>query len=439
MTIVDDRLSKAFALYAPNNSQKEVIFHRKGSIFCICTYKNLLFRGVTRNKQRQHIGTYVVFPGTINPRWIFPDDIKFILNSGNLVKLTKLSSRLVWLLFRAYATTGLPLSTIFPNIKLYAHVDSRKDNINLATFIENILGTTNLDFILYTGVQGIFQKYTAQVMNHVGETLCYAKLSCATLGKYNLRKEAKNLKYLESYSFKYFQHPTLLANTTYSDYKLILQSKPSTEFKKPLLDLTDIHFKALAELFSVTVRHDKSLEMLLSNARNSLRIKSLDKLLTNTAKIITTAIESFLLTNVNYSIPTGFSHGDFSPWNVLTNNSQLYLYDWELGDFRTPYWDILNYVTHKELLINTKGPADILFKINSLFDKIILYTSIIKDHCTMSYNNYVKLFLIDISIYYHNYYYYLVKSNLQIKSLAIHLLLSFTKMLAEYIPEPQHI
>lgn len=425
MANISERLVNAFSLYAPVKDHCMIQLSRKGSIFNFISGFNCLYGNEKANGTSCR--TYVIFPSISNPRWIFPEDKKYLLNAGNIVKPITNRSRLAWELSKMLASTGLNLSSFFAYLKLFPQTDGL--NPNLVMFIEKELGKEQLDFILYTGVPGAFQKYTAQIMDNSGEILCFAKLSCMELGKDRLQKEAANLKMLQSFDFTYLQHPVLLSDTTYFDYKFILQTKPPLDFRKPPLNLSEIHLEALTELFLLTLKENSSLEMLTTKASEALTTDISDPLLSRTSKIIFEALQHIESFGKNKSVVTCFTHGDFSPWNVMANNSQLYLYDWELGDYRTPYWDILNYISHKEMLIDRRRPDVILANILSLPERIKSYSKNITTRTELTFNIYAMLFLVDISLYYYNYVQNKLKMNIVANDGTEKYLNNFTAML----------
>lgn len=423
----DERLTNALPLYSFDTTKIDVAIPFLAVLFSsisITKYRNYLY-----NKKKA--ARYIIFPSLKNPRWIFPDDKTYICNAGNLVKPTTFLAKVAWRLFKILISLGFPASFAFPILWL-SHYDAESTLLshNLILHLEAHLNHKPLDFILYTGVAGPFQKFTAQVMDSSGQIICFAKMSCTPFGKWKIRSEAKNLRLLSNYRFKYLQHPLILADSTYDGYKVLIQSSPDASFTNPGLDLRDIHLNALAELFTVTAKFDLTFGALVSAAREALVIENKHSILLRSAEIILNAADQLVSVFPDNPIVIGFSHGDFSPWNILCDSNQLYLYDWELGKYRTPYWDILNYVSHRELLVSKNTPSRILINLHSLFNKIELYTLSIPLVGKYQFDTYLNIFLLDISIYYHNYVATKLRLNIDIADKAEHYLYSFTKMLS---------
>jgi hypothetical protein len=57
------------------------------------------------------------------------------------------------------------------------------------------------------------------------------------------------------------------------------------------------------------------------------------------------AVHELLDGSVDAPLPTGLVHGDFAPWNVLTNGSRVGIVDWEAADFEgLPFWDLWHFI-----------------------------------------------------------------------------------------------
>jgi hypothetical protein len=55
-------------------------------------------------------------------------------------------------------------------------------------------------------------------------------------------------------------------------------------------------------------------------------------------------VHELLEGSANVTLPTGLVHGDFAPWNVMTNGSRVGIVDWEAADFEgLPFWDVWHF------------------------------------------------------------------------------------------------
>ncbi len=65
---------------------------------------------------------------------------------------------------------------------------------------------------------------------------------------------------------------------------------------------------------------------------------------------------------------TSFSHGDFTPWNIMARGRKIGMIDWELADPQKPaLFDLFHFIYQSNCLIGNKGFAAIRKEINSLF------------------------------------------------------------------------
>ncbi len=69
-------------------------------------------------------------------------------------------------------------------------------------------------------------------------------------------------------------------------------------------------------------------------------------------------------------IPLTTAHGDFTPWNVMYNQDQLILVDWELSRDQMPYlFDFFHFIYQSGILIGNKGYAAIRKEIDVVFNQ----------------------------------------------------------------------
>ena len=51
---------------------------------------------------------------------------------------------------------------------------------------------------------------------------------------------------------------------------------------------------------------------------------------------------------------TCFSHGDFCPWNMMSNNGEILLFDWEMAGTYTIGYDLFTYIFQTRFLLNAE-------------------------------------------------------------------------------------
>ena len=66
------------------------------------------------------------------------------------------------------------------------------------------------------------------------------------------------------------------------------------------------------------------------------------------------------------TIAVGFSHGDFTPWNMYVKNEKLAIYDWELATSLMPIgYDAFHYIIQQGVLVDKKPWKSIIKEIKS--------------------------------------------------------------------------
>jgi len=62
----------------------------------------------------------------------------------------------------------------------------------------------------------------------------------------------------------------------------------------------------------------------------------------------------------NARLLSSFSHGDFCPWNILVNNQQLRLIDWEMAEERPLGYDLFTYIFQTAFLLSKRPVREII-------------------------------------------------------------------------------
>jgi thiamine kinase-like enzyme len=110
----------------------------------------------------------------------------------------------------------------------------------------------------------------------------------------------------------------------------------------------------------------KVLDFYSDDCQVLLKTSVLDGKRLNNKPIDKSTIDQLILLSeqkVNYSkttssnLRTCFSHGDFCPWNMMTNNGVVLLFDWEMAGFYTLGYDLFTYIFQTRFLLNPKTPV----------------------------------------------------------------------------------
>lgn len=95
--------------------------------------------------------------------------------------------------------------------------------------------------------------------------------------------------------------------------------------------------------------------------------------------------------NVSEGLEMAFSHGDFTPWNILQNRNEYKIIDWEKAQYRTLGFDIFFFLYQIHKFFNHDKLIDNVFKDNECYITRYFNTLGIDD-----WNPYMKAFLSQI-------------------------------------------
>ncbi len=62
--------------------------------------------------------------------------------------------------------------------------------------------------------------------------------------------------------------------------------------------------------------------------------------------------------SISSNLLTTFSHGDFCPWNMMSNKSEILLFDWEMAGTYTLGYDLFTYIFQTHFLLNPEISID---------------------------------------------------------------------------------
>ncbi len=355
--------------------------------------------------------SYIVIPNFTNPRWIFPANKKIIQCSGNIVKVSHPKSKAGWLLFKLLNTVGLP-QLIFSNQIIVSIEEQSSKNI-IDTYLCKVFKRDDLEFILYTGAYGFYQKFTIQIMDKQGGIIAYGKIGHTDQSIKRITKEAKVLSVLNKTDFKFFSVPGILTIEKISHHmedKILLLTPHGSSFKSWNNKLTSLHIKALIELFlakTIANVEGKNIFQILLRSYKKIDYRNLSDELNSLCAETICLLEKCknLISKDKYVL--GMSHGDFSPWNIYLANDKIFVFDWELFRIRVPLWDIYNYIIHSEALINHKKHHEILQIIfnqgGRYYDLIEEYVERLNRHICIDKKSLLIIFLFDLLLFYLKY------------------------------------
>ncbi len=398
---------KTITPFLENNDSDVVLF--------LVETRSLLswIKSVLRKNGFEYYKSYSVFPNFYNPRWIIPKDKRILKKSGGIINPTKLFSIVVWKIMRLLSFCYCS-QIIFPSQVIIAKRKGKslKTKGILTDILAKQFKRYDLDFILYTGVCGVYQKFTAQIVDNNGEVVGYGKIASSDQAKARIYHESETLKMLNNCNFQKISVPQCLfiePIIPISDVLLLQNVVTGLDIQR-IKKITEDHTVTLAELFMHNqIIHSKSEEYLLNVSNILFKIKKspfideFQSLFSIMEKIVKRCYHD--LRGVSFHL--GLSHGDFSPWNIFKYGKGLYIFDWELSDNRLPLWDLYNFIFHSEILIYSRGADDILnrvFSENSEYGKYVdLYRNLLPDSVFTDKQMCFAIFLCEVVIFYLKY------------------------------------
>ena len=346
----------------------------------------------TETKKDFRLFHYVNNPdGTL--RWIIPSDAQsatFItLYNSQSVKAT---------LYKFIARTAFSLGC-----KKYLMSGSFLMKPDLITNVKTKYGIKeNEQFTLFTGTRGENRKIILEI-NDGDHTTHFIKISFSDKAKKNLQNEIDMLTTLNKYDYTSLSMPHVEEGRVKGTARLS-NIKPGIVI--PAQRITEIHLKALAELYNV--HHEE--KIILETAawqtiENNLQwmynehplINNMDEF--KTRRIIHLLGKLSTSLPVDMEIPVSVSHGDFTPWNMYMDSKRLYVYDWELAKNGIPMlFDLFHFVFQSQVLLLRKDFSEIKESIKQVMQSPTAQS--ISHKYSINTNMHYKLYLLfNISYY----------------------------------------
>jgi thiamine kinase-like enzyme len=311
---------------------------------------------------------------------------RWILNESNL--------KLALELYQPTALKGILFKILFPylhNVDFICRILKVKkkkifiDN-NVSQFLNSIF-TQPYDVSYFGGTPSVHQKAVLQISQN-GIIRGYCKVSSSRNVKILFEKEFENIKYLENK--RVLNIPKVLKLDGIGDdlYFLCLssvrtkQAKNSSKFRSEhLIFLKDLHQKTIQ---SISFKCTDYYHMLGELKKNLQRLDAEDQ------KVIRSFINDVENEYGDSDVNFSFYHGDFTPWNMVINYGQLYVFDFEYSK-RTypPHLDIFHFFMQTEIFVNHNSAQIIISHFNALMRHIEKKLGIDAKFC-------FKLYLLEI-------------------------------------------
>jgi len=201
--------------------------------------------------------------------------------------------------------------------------------LGLKALVTNVTGERNPAFAMLLGTPGKYRKLTIQVMRGGGETLGYIKLGLTKPAGDRVRYEVRTLEELSALR-PYV--PRVLYAGEWQDSYLLFQSP--LEGRPGPAELSRMHVEFLEKLGGLRRVDKPGLRVLEEvGARWKEVTWRCDWRWQRLGAATLTAARRDL---ENVSVPCGYGHGDFVPWNTRVVDGRLSVFDWESCECEAP-------------------------------------------------------------------------------------------------------
>ncbi|MFK8104688.1 MAG: hypothetical protein AB8G15_19345 [Saprospiraceae bacterium] len=230
------------------------------------------------------------------------------------------------------------------------------------------------DYAIFTGTVGENRK--AIIALHQEQNCThFLKIPLTKAARALTQNEAKQLAYLTRLKLQTIQVPSSqkIADT-------LLVSNVKTQGARNQLAWTNVHSKALAELYHLTVKREilRNLETWKELEASVRGLQAIEKIENNLPPQKLRYLTR-LCHNQLQSIPpterlsVGMAHGDFTPWNMYQSAEKLLVYDWEMSQMEMPlFFDVFHYIFQKGILIERKTQIAIEEEIEAIMEGGVL-------------------------------------------------------------------
>ncbi len=219
---------------------------------------------------------------------------------------------------------------------------------NTDNYSGSVINFSLTNWAIFTGTVGLNNKtlmYEETDKGNYFYKVAYSSKALSLIGN-----EESALRAINSLGFKSFicPQPEMKSINTLQLEDLSQNGKRSSTF-------TEKHGLALSELYAKTsqllkVSHlpiiDETYQKL-----GELELLQDERLPKGLIRKLRTLINSL----DNEMVIAGFSHGDFTPWNIYLNNEKLSIYDWELANPLIPIgFDAFHFITQQGILVDRR-------------------------------------------------------------------------------------
>lgn len=321
----------------------------------VLEFNNIGFNfSVNTPKDRSEISIYNLGYTQNDVRFIVPSSVSF-KSAYTMTPKGVIQGEIRKFLYKFTTLTSSVLRT--PFLKYHEHIPVQRKE----TRIEKIMTESSAtDPVMFTGTLGLSRRVTIQAVRSNGE-YCYTKVSTNNTNKNKLLKEIKVLEKLQTYKFKNFDTPRVLAKGGWEGREYFTQTSYPNRGKYVYnQELSALHYMALEELYHATKYTIK--------LSNTYYVKEIKRILNADNEIEDDlGILQWIDSSKENLLHGCANHGDFTPWNMKSTKAILFIYDWE--SYREDgllFFDAFHYLIQQSILVEKIEPEDIFRKVTSL-------------------------------------------------------------------------
>jgi thymidylate kinase len=294
-------------------------------------------------------------------RWIFPSDLK----TPTFLRFYNTSS------FKANVLSALLKAAFALNMKKAVCSGSFRMYYKHALKIESVLKNIPHDnYSLFTGTVGPNRKFVIE-LNTQRLTTHFAKWAISNTSKILAANERMNIEKIKKLQLNYMEVPEYVYSSDDSVY-IYKNIKPQNLI--PAKGLTDIHLKALSELYEKSITYNLSgITTFREHLITAIYSLKPDARIADSENMIELLRKSLDVLDFETAIPCSLAHFDFTPWNMYATADKLYVYDWELSDKIAPIlFDVFHYIFQKNILVDRTDLVEIKKQIHQTLENPIL-------------------------------------------------------------------
>jgi phosphotransferase family enzyme len=309
---------------------------------------------------------FVILPSRSIPRWLLPlGDVAITVKGFDIYAPYTPFSRILKSIASGLLRSGLA------GLQRNRVLVSSSGPLPLEELVHELTGESHPFFSLSLGAPSRFQKLTVQVLGREGVVLGYIKLPLTEPAKDRLRHEAAVLKRLEKSTLRPYV-PRLLHAGPWGDGYIVFQS--ALEGAPGPTVLTSAHHKLLKTMREVHLVSKPGLAVVEHVGQRWLKVApQLDRKWNEIGNKILRCCADIL---ARASVPCGFMHGDFAPWNSKLKDGELSLFDWETAEEEAPLgWDLLHFQVQTGFHLGQQrpGPAQ-KYSLDACYSLYLLYS-----------------------------------------------------------------